>query len=300
MWALAACSSFGVESAGQDATVAADSTDIAETTDDAVAVEIDGEPAELVRVVDGDSLEMVIDQQSVEVRLLDINAPELFGDDGETCNGVASRQALSDLVGGDLVSGDLVDGESLVAVGGETDRFGRRLVDLLLVDRADIDGAGVSVVRSMIQSGDGLATGEDADNRDLMKQAAAAGRGLWGNRCGGRSHPGLSIGETQVDPPGSDRDNLNEEWVTVVNEGPEPVDLTGWIIRDDTTGHRFELDREIPAGERLIIRSGSGSGSTSGQDFYLEESFPVWSNNGETVLLTSPSGVVETWSFIDP
>ena len=290
MWALAACSSFGVESAGQDATVAAESTDIAGTTDDAVVVETDGEPAELVRVVDGDSLEMVIDQQSVEVRLLDINAPELFGNDGETCNGTASREALS----------ELVDGQSLVALGDETDRFGRRLTDLLLIDPTVSNDAGVSVVRSMIQSGDGLATGEDADNRDLMKQAAAAGRGLWGNRCGGRSHPGLSIGETQVDPPGSDRDNLNDEWVTVVNEGPESIDLTGWIIRDDTTGHRFELDREIPAGERLIIRSGSGSGSTSGQDFYLEESFPVWSNNGETVLLTSPSGVVETWSFIDP
>lgn len=247
--------------------------------------------AALVRVVDGDSLEMLVDGEEVDIRLVGINAPELFVDDTESCNGVAAKQALA----------DLVEGQPLVLVGDETDRFGRQLADVVIVGQdGDGDDAEVrqSVSRRMIEAGHGLAIGDDPDNRRRMQTAAAEGEGLWSEDCGARTDAGLAIGEIQVDPPGSDRDNLNDEWVTVVNEGQETVPLSGWILSDDTTGHRFELDGSLGPGEQLVVRSGFGS--RSDDDFHLNETFPVWSNSGETVLLTTPQGVVQAWAFVDP
>ncbi len=262
-----------------------DGREIAKNPENGYEPERDGEPVVLIRVVDGDSLELEIDGEAVDVRIEGINAPELFGDDGRTCNGEASKAALE----------DLVVGSDLLIVGAEVDRFGRRLGDVMADDRSD--GVWRSVAFSLVDSGHALSTGDTPELRATMKDAAAAGRGLWGDGCGARGQERLVIGETQVDPPGSDRDNLNDEWVTVVNEGTVAVELEGWIISDDTTSHRFELDGALGPGDRLTVRSGSGGRSDG--EVYLNEGFPVWSNRGETVLLTDPNGVVSAWRFID-
>ncbi len=250
---------------------------------------VDAQPVELVRVIDGDSLEVVIDGDEVDVRIEGVNAPELFGNDGRKCNGEAAKEALD----------GLVDGQRLLLVGDEVDRFGRRLGDVLIDD-----GDPLSVAFALVRSGHALSTGnqEPSDGgpslRDTMKQAAAAERGFWGEACGSRDRSALSLGATQVDPPGSDRDNLNDEWVTVRNDGTTAVELTGWVLSDDTTGHRFTLEGELGPGAVLTVRSGAGSSTAA--DLYLGESFPVWSNRGETVLLTNPDGVISTWLFVDP
>jgi endonuclease YncB( thermonuclease family) len=247
----------------------------------------DAVPANLVRVVDGDSLELEIDGDVVDVRLQGINAPELFGDDGATCNGTASKDALQ----------DLVDGGELVVVGDEIDRFGRRLADVFVLVDGD-STRGTSVVETMIANGRGLATGDVPELRAPMKQAAGAGVGLWGDGCGTGSSAALFISDSQVDPPGADRDNLNDEWVVIANASDSTVDLTGWVISDDTTGHRFPLDGALESGAELVVRTGAGARSDG--NLHLGETFPVWSNRGETVLLTDPTGVVSSWAFIDP
>jgi micrococcal nuclease len=239
-------------------------------------------------VIDGDSVELEIDGEEVEVRLLNVNAPELYGPagpgDGEadlkTCNGLAAKDALA----------LLLDGEPLAVTGTETDRFGRLLADVTAGER--------STTVDMIELGWGLATGEDPALRDRMKRAAGDRVGMWGDLCGTPQAFGLAIGETQVNPAGSDRENLNDEWVTLVNQGAEPVDLSGWTIRDDTTSHRYLLQSTLEPGAELTVRSGAGS-STDG-DVYLNETFPVWSNRGETVLLVDPKGVLAVWAFVDP
>ncbi len=247
------------------------------------ASDVDGDRAEVVRVIDGDSLELSIDGATVEVRLAGYNAPELFGLGGPsgppTCNGAAARDALI----GELGS------QPLLVVGDELDRFGRRLADLVV--------GGASVVDRLIADGRGLATGDDRSRRDSMKAAAAGRRGLWGDGCGVPVAAGLMIGETHRDPPGRDEENLNDEWVEVVNRSRDAVDLTDWVIRDDTTGHRFRLDGRLAPDGRLRIRSGPGVSSVD--DLHLGETFPVWSNHHETVLLVDPAGVVAAWAFLD-
>ncbi len=251
-----------------------------------------GEPAELVRVVDGDSVELAVDGSSLDFRLAAYNAPELYrsstvaessgGEDGDrlSCNGEAAKAALADLLGQG----------PLAVLGEEIDRFGRRLADVRLSD-----GSLVSV--EMIDRGWGLAVGDDDGARELMKLAATDRRGMWGDQCGQPQSTELVIGETQPDPPGSDRDNLNDEWVQILNRSDTPIDLAGWTVRDDTTGHRFPLTGTLGANATLTVRSGAGRSTES--DFFLGETFPVWSNQNETVLLVDPQGVVANWAFVD-
>ena len=183
-------------------------------------VELDGAVGVTVeRVIDGDSLELTIDAESVEVRLLDINAPELRSSDGDdTCAGSSARGQLE----------SSIDAAVTVAfVPDELDRFGRRLGVLVLDDRP--------VTEMMVEAGWALAlwSGENEALSDLMIEAADDRRGMWGSACGEPATADLVISDVRADAPGDDRENLTEEWVTVTNDGLGPVDLHGWIIRDE-------------------------------------------------------------------
>jgi len=242
-----------------------------------------GAAVEVLRTIDGDSLEVLSGSGELEVRLLGINAPERFSlDNVETCAGIESRLALESL---------LESGRSITMVGTETDRFGRTLGDLR-VDGRSVDAA-------MVESGWALAlwSAEDQTLTDLMRDAAGQGRGWWGSACG-ETATGLVISDEQADSPGDDRENLAEEWVEITNEGSHPVDLDGWMIRDDATSNRFRLnDLVLRPGD--VVRIHTGSGPSGSGSVFLGEDFPVWSNRGETVLLVDPDGVIATHAFIE-
>ena len=241
-----------------------------------------GRETRLIRLADGDSGWFEVDGREVEVRLLGYNAPERYeGDDRSTpgCNGAAAEAALTELLeGADVVT----------LVGDETDRFGRLLVDLL------VDGR--SAVELLVGAGRGLSIGDPGPTRDLMRAAAADGRGMWGDQCGTPAADGLAVTRVEPDPPGRDEDDLNGEWVELVNRGPDPIDLSGWAIRDDTSSHRFALSGSIAPGASLTVRTGSGR-SGDGQVF-LHSPSPVWSNRTDTVLVIDPAGVVAAWGFV--
>lgn len=244
-----------------------------------------GDPISLVRVIDGDSIEAELDGEVLEMRLVGYNAPELYvpSDDGSAdranCNGDLARAILAEL----LASG------SLEMVGTETDRFGRRLAEI------HIDGAPLAA--TMVDQGWGLASASDPGLWTRMAEAANNGVGMWGDGCGEPARIGLEIGDTNINPPGDDRENLDQEWVEITNGSAEAIDLAGWSVRDDTTSNRFTLDGILGPGATLRIRTGRGS-STAG-DLYLNESFPVWSNGGDTVIVQDPNGVVAAWRFIE-
>ncbi len=241
-----------------------------------------GERAELERLIDGDSMELRIGGEVVEVRLRGINAPELRLVDGSaSCNGGEARAAMEAV----LSAGDLrFDG-------GETDRFGRVLGDLYAGRRA-VDGA-------MVSQGWALAlwSGGDPALLAAMKDAAAAGAGLWGPACG-QPAAAIEVGAVQPDPRGRDEDHLNDEWIEITNPAGTAVDLTGWSVADETTSNRFELPaRSLAAGATLRVHTGSGADTAT--DAYLGQREPVWSNSGETVLVADPAGVIAAHRFLD-
>lgn len=243
-----------------------------------------GSPARVVRLADGDSGWFEIDGEEVEVRLVGYNAPERFEGDGgpPSCNGAAAGDALAAL---------LDDADSVEVVGDETDRFGRLLADLMVDGRSAVD--------RLVAEGRGLAIGDDDPaRRDLMREAAEDGLGLWGDGCGTPAAAGLEVAAVEPDPPGRDEEDLNGEWVELVNRGSAPIDLAGWDIRDDSSSHRFDLDAAgtLEPGDRLVIRTGSGS--SGGGELFLDSPSPVWSNRADTVLVIDPAGVVVAWAFV--
>lgn len=249
-----------------------------------------GESAVVERVIDGDSLELSVDGAKVEVRLPGFNAPELYGEaNAKTCQGTEAAQALERAVS----QGDVrFQAEA-------QDRYGRTLGQLAVNGRL--------VIERLIGEGWGLATGGDASGdedleraamqRDLMKGAAESRLGIWGDRCGEPTSTDLLISNTHVDAEGNDRSNLNDEWVEIGNDGTETVDLSRWVIRDETFGHRFLLRGLLGPGDTLRVRSGDGDNSS--REMFLGERYPVWSNSDETVVLVDPNGVFVHWLFVD-
>lgn len=283
--AVAGCTSSTVASTDPattaPATTAVASTARATGTAPSGSRDVPGEPVELERLIDGDSMELRIDGETVEVRLRGINAPELRLVNGEaSCNGREARAAMEAV----LAAGDLrFDGA-------ETDRFGRVLGDLYAGSRA-VDGA-------MVSQGWALAlwSADDPALAAAMEDAAAAGAGLWGPTCGEPAAV-IEVGDAQPDPKGRDEDHLNDEWIEITNPGGAAVDLAGWSVADESSSNRFELPaRSLAAGDTLRIHTGSGADTAA--DVYLDQSDPVWSNNGETVLVADPAGVIAAHRFL--
>lgn len=281
---VAACGSSDIVDGASGPTDAGSGPTAEVTSSGPVATLTEGEMVEVDRVIDGDSLELLIGGEEVEVRLLGINAPELYTlDDEESCNGQAARDHLRLLI---------ADTTSIRFVADVEDRFGRTLGVLLLDGRA--------VTTSMVEAGWALAlwSGDDPALTESMKSAAAAGAGMWGTRCGEPQSIELTVIDWQMDPPGDDRAAINDEWVVIVNGGTAPVDLDGWMIRDETTTNRYRISGyTLAAGEELRFRSGTGS--DGGGDVYLGSKFPVWSNKGETILLADPEGRLAAHAFVD-
>ena len=245
------------------------------------------------RVIDGDSLEVSVDGRPVELRLEGFNAPELHvevtdGPDELSCNGVAAKVAVETAV---------AEANRTEVVMGDLDLFGRTLGDLVLDGR--------SLVADLVAGGRGLATGASSTNRAAMKAAADRSLGMWGSDCGQVTTPSLVIGDIQPDPPGDDRFNLVAEWVEIVNQASNAVDMEGWTLRDDTTGHRFLLSGNLDRGCRLRVVTGGDPADSDPADvdgdrtLYLGERFPVWNNDRETIILVDPDGVLAQWQFVD-
>lgn len=252
-------------------------------TSDATAIDAQGPRVDIDRVIDGDSLEVVLDGEQIEVRLLAINAPELFTEANvRTCNGIEAKGALQTI---------LAD-QRPIFVPDEIDRFGRQLAEMVVDDGP--------VAELMIEQGWalGLWIADDPHLIDLMQEAALERRGMWGDTCGAASADQVVISDHRVDAAGDDRENLDDEWIELTNDGSAGVDLTGWMIKDETSSNRFLLDGvTLDPGESIRVRSGPRPSGVD-DDFYIGGQYPVWSNRGETVLLLDPEGVVVDYSFI--
>ncbi|MDR5673872.1 lamin tail domain-containing protein [Halalkaliarchaeum sp. AArc-GB] len=109
---------------------------------------------------------------------------------------------------------------------------------------------------------------------------------------------GLTVAEIHADAAGDDRDNLNDEYVVFENTGNETLDLSGWTIEDEA-GQRYTVPAgfELAAGETVTLHTGSGTGTTT--ELYWGSGSPIWNNNGDTVIVSTPNGepvLEETYS----
>ncbi|MBT8203273.1 MAG: hypothetical protein HKN74_05235 [Acidimicrobiia bacterium] len=239
-----------------------------------------GDTAEVLRVLDGDSLLVDVNGTETEVRLLGINAPER-----DECFADEAAMLLREL-----------SGNRVRLVGTETDRFGRLL-------GYAYTAADLSVGHELVSRGAAIALSIDHPERNRFKaaeqEAFTARRGRWEPEVCGPAADGseaVVIAGVLEDAPGDDAANANGEWIEVANQRGEGVSLGGWSIQDESSSHRFAF----PPGFELnqTVRVFSGCGDATADSLYWCDDDPVWNNGGDTAYLLDPSGnVVDRFAF---
>lgn len=237
------------------------------------ASSIDSSPqnAEVVVVLDGDSLEARVGGDLVEVRLLGLNAPER-----DECFDAEAKDALRQMVG-----------ESVTISSTDLDQFGRTLAYLT-------DPEGRLINLKMVEDGLALALTSDHERLSQFKaaeQRAFEGRkGIWqANACGPAANAKVTIRRIEADAPGDDADNPEGEWIEIRNDGRESVDLSGWVIRDESSRHRFLFSSGFSLEGSTTLRVLSGMSNNRGVGEWSSDE-PVWSNRGDTGYLLDPVG----------
>lgn len=242
----------------------------------------------VVSITDGDTVRATVDGQSVEIRLLGINAPEI-----DECWGPEATSALAQLI---------QDRDVLLVSGPEdVDPFGRLLRYLYLPS----DDDPVFVNAMMVETGNALTLQDGSDESRAMKsyeaRAFQSGYGMWGTfACGddegvNADRPVIRVSEMVYDPAGADTDNLGGEYITIVNEGYSNVPMGGWTLRDESSSNRFVFPdgTTLRVGESITVSSGC-SGAPTGALLWCADQ-GVWNNGGDTAILLDTLGNAVVW-----
>ena len=244
--------------------------------------EDDGIEITVTQVIDGDTVEATSTEGDLTIRLLGINAPER-----DECYGPQAGDTLERIL-------DRSTTTTLHPWPGETDEFGRQLgfivsgevfVNLRLL------ALGASVAPSQSDH-EFTAEFETAENG-----ASDEGVGLWASdACGTPVSTDLAIVDTEPNAPGDDRENPNGEWVLIGNLGGEPVQLEGWMVRDESTRHRFTFpELSLEPGQELRLRSGCDRNRLNAEPIefhWCDPEPPIWNNGGDTAFLLDPNGSI--------
>ena len=212
------------------------------------------------------------------VRLIATNAP-----DQDECY---SDAALDHLI-------DTLKEQTVTIEDYGEDQFDRTLAHVFEGDR--------HINLEMVRMGLALASTPEEDDPygsavlDAEEDAYIEHLGLWSpTACGTERIPEVEFDSdaSVIDPPGPDEEVLDTEEIVVRNSGNDTVDMAGWVIRDESTRHRFAFGGQttLQPGESLVVTSADqgwdpGDGS-------------VWNNVGDMALLQLPDGtVVARWRY---
>jgi len=252
------------------------------TTTDRVA----GEVAMVVEVVDGDTIRVRLSDRSVEkLRLIGINTPE-------------AGECLADLATARMV--ELVADRQVVLTIDVSDRdqYGRLLRYVYVGD--------VSVNETMVREGLALSRRYEPDTAmaDLLDAAQSEAQtdrvGMWAdNSCGPAPSNSLVIDQVVYDAPGDDATNLNGEYVQITNTADSSVDLTEWVLRDESASHSFTFPTGflLLSGETVTVFTGCGDNNGTAL-FWCNTGSAVWNNSGDTAfLLDSYGNIVTFWPY---
>ncbi|MDQ7030063.1 MAG: lamin tail domain-containing protein [Ardenticatenia bacterium] len=226
------------------------------------------------RVIDGDTI--VLDTGET-VRLIGVNTPEA----GQPFYEDAKRFTESLTLGRPVrLEGDVVP----------VDRYNRVLAYVYLED-------GTFVNLEILRQGYGQLymippnVAYVDEFRAAEREARENRRGLW--RI---SQATLRIVALMADAPGSDRANLNGEWVEIQNVGNRPVRLRGFTLSDASNKGFTFPDMVLAPGERLRVYTGSGTPSPGA--LYWGSPSPIWNNDGDTAYLRAPDGsLVDMYAY---
>ena len=250
--------------------------------------------ASVVDVIDGDTIEVEIDGATERVRYIGIDTPEV----GQRCAGEAT-DANRRLVSGKQIM--LFPDKENRDIYGRLLRYifsGDELVNLKLVE---LGLARPLKIFPNVSRSDEIA--------EAARTARANGTGcLWdrellaeAKRLEALATPTptpserIVVDKMRYNAAGDDRTNLNDEYLTLINLGPD-LQIEGWTISDASDRvYRFGK-YEWRTGTRIILRTGFGV--ARGGVFYWKSERPIWNNTGDTATLMDSSGkIVLVYSY---
>ena len=99
----------------------------------------------------------------------------------------------------------------------------------------------------------------------------------------------IHIALVQADAPGRDEENLNGEFVRVMNTGAAEVNLAGYTLSD--SGPNVYTFGDISLGSQKAITIFTGCGVDNQNELYWCAELPVWNNSGDTAFLNDANGL---------
>lgn len=103
-------------------------------------------------------------------------------------------------------------------------------------------------------------------------------------------YSGLTIATIEFNPEGSD---VAGEYVRIANGGAEPIDLTGWTLRDFASRHTYTFPAfTLAPGAEVQIWTKAGADDAA--NLYWGQRAAVWNNDGDTAVLTDADGAEVT------
>jgi hypothetical protein len=140
--------------------------------------------------------------------------------------------------------------------------------------------------------------GDSEDELDMVtpRVERAVKRGSFGAKVSRPAHRDVEIAEINSDPPGRDEEDLNGEWVRIINITDSTVDMTGFTL-SDYAGHVYQFgELLLPGGSAVMVFTGSGADTPT--SLYWESKTPVWNNRGDTAYLKYANGeLVDVYSY---
>ena len=236
-----------------------------------------GDQADVINIVDGDTIDVLIDGDEYRVRYIGVDTPER----GDAYYDEATRaNAL-------MVSGRSV---LLVKDVSETDRFGRLLRYIYLPD-------GTFVNAELVRQGWAEAVSyppDDAHYQEflaLQGEAQASDRGKWS---------GMLIEATPAEPPppaaGDSPMSITAvdkaaEYVDLGNTGDQAVDLAGWLLVSEEGNQSCALAGVIEPGATLRVWARSADAGQGG--FNCGFGRAIWNNsNPDPAVLYDAAGAL--------
>jgi competence protein ComEC len=101
----------------------------------------------------------------------------------------------------------------------------------------------------------------------------------------------LVLATVHADAAGTERDNLNDEYLVFENTGGSTLDIGGWTVADEA-GHTYTVPAGVTVAPGATITLHTGSGTDTETDLYWGADQPVWNNGGDTVTVKDDDGTV--------
>jgi micrococcal nuclease len=98
----------------------------------------------------------------------------------------------------------------------------------------------------------------------------------------------LIVAEIHEDAQGDERENLDDEYITLENTGSGAIDMTGYTLSDEAN-HTFAFPDgfTLKPGAQVTVYTGHGENSST--ELYWGYDAPVWNNGGDTIFVRDPN-----------